>query len=82
VASFFVSRVDTEVDRRLEQIAGGEDGNKEILALRGKAAVAQAQFAYQHFTAAFAGERWDALAAKGPGPSAAVGLDIDQEPGL
>ena len=65
VASFFVSRVDTEVDRRLEQIAGGEDGNKEILALRGKAAVAQAQFAYQHFTAAFAGERWDALAAKG-----------------
>ncbi len=65
VASFFVSRVDTEVDRRLEALAGGPDGTKEILALRGRAAVAQAQVAYQHFTKAFAGPRWEALAAKG-----------------
>ena len=65
MASFFVSRVDTEVDRRLEALAGGPDGTKEILALRGRAAVAQAQVAYQHFTKAFAGPRWEALAAKG-----------------
>lgn len=65
VASFFVSRVDTEVDHRLEKLAGGEDGDPEILALRGKAAVAQAQEAYEHFLAAFSGPRWEALAAKG-----------------
>ena len=65
VASFFVSRVDTEVDRRLEALAGGEDGDAAILALRGKAAVAQAQVAYQHFRAAFSGPRWEALDAKG-----------------
>jgi transaldolase len=65
VASFFVSRVDTEVDRRLEDLAGGVDGDPAILALRGKAAVAQAQEAYQHFVATFSGPRWEALAAKG-----------------
>jgi len=65
VASFFVSRVDTEVDRRLEGLAGGEDGDASVLALRGTAAVAQAQEAYQHFRATFSGPRWDALAAKG-----------------
>jgi transaldolase len=65
VASFFVSRVDTEVDRRLEKLAGGEDGDAAILALRGKAAVAQAQVAYQHFHAAFSTDRWKALDALG-----------------
>jgi transaldolase len=85
VASFFVSRVDTEVDRRLEQLAGGDgnssgsagsggssgsaglsgQGDPAILALRGKAAVAQAQVAYQHFHAAFTSDRWKALDAKG-----------------
>jgi transaldolase len=65
VASFFVSRVDTEVDRRLEKLAGGEEGNAAILALRGKAAVAQAQVAYQHFHAAFTTDRWKALDAHG-----------------
>lgn len=65
VASFFVSRVDTEVDRRLEALAGGADGDQRVLSLRGKAAVAQAQVAYQHFLAAFQGPRWEALAAKG-----------------
>jgi transaldolase len=59
VASFFVSRVDTEVDRRLEKLGG------EAAGLAGKAAVAQAKLAYQLFTQRFSGARWDALAAKG-----------------
>jgi transaldolase len=65
VASFFVSRVDTEVDRRLETLAGGEGGDAATLGLRGTAAVAQAQAAYQHFQRTFAGDRWEALRAKG-----------------
>jgi len=65
VASFFVSRVDTEVDRRLEELAGGTGGDTETLGLRGKAAIAQAQQAYQLFTKTFSGERWDRLVAKG-----------------
>jgi len=60
VASFFVSRVDTEVDRRLEAI-----GSVEALALRGKTAVAQAQLAYELFLQRFSGTRWEALAARG-----------------
>lgn len=60
VASFFVSRVDVEVDRRLEEI-----GTDEALRLRGKAAVAQAQLAYQQFEEKFSGARWEALAARG-----------------
>ena len=60
VASFFVSRVDTEVDRRLEAI-----GTEEALALRGRAAVAQAKLAYELFRERFSGDRWDALAARG-----------------
>jgi len=55
VASFFVSRVDTETDRRLPE---GDP-------LRGKAAVANAKLAYQRFLATFAGARWEALRAKG-----------------
>src|SRR5580692_11468656 len=65
VASFFVSRVDTEVDRRLEELAGGETGDAAVLGLRGKAAVAQAQVAYQHFHSAFHTDRWKALDALG-----------------
>ena len=60
VASFFVSRVDTEVDRQLQKI-----GTDEALALRGKAAVAQAKLAYELFTKRFRGGRWDALADRG-----------------
>ena len=60
VASFFVSRVDTEVDRRLE--ASGTD---KLGALRGKAAVAQVKLAYKLFQDRFAGPRWEALQAKG-----------------
>jgi transaldolase len=63
VASFFVSRVDTEVDKRLEKI-----GTDEAKALRGKAAVANARLAYAAFEEVIAGERWQALAAKGAHP--------------
>jgi transaldolase len=60
VASFFVSRVDTEVDRRLDAI-----GTPEALALRGTAAVAQAKLAYRDFRRIFSGSRWEQLAARG-----------------
>ena len=60
VASFFVSRVDTEADRRLAEI-GRED-------LAGKLAVANAKLAYQRYLDVFSGERWDALAAAGATP--------------
>jgi transaldolase len=60
VASFFVSRVDTEVDRRLDAI-----GTSEALALRGQAAVAQAKLACRLFGDRFASARWERLAARG-----------------
>jgi transaldolase len=63
VASFFVSRVDTEVDRRLDAI-----GTDEATALKGKAAVANARLAYELFLGTFTGERWDALVARGARP--------------
>jgi transaldolase len=59
VASFFVSRVDTEVDRRLQKL------RKERGELAGKAGVAQAKLAYQLFDQRFSGERWEALRARG-----------------
>jgi transaldolase len=60
VASFFVSRVDTEVDSRLEAI-----GSDRARPLRGRAAVAQARLAYRLFGERFSGPRWDRLAASG-----------------
>jgi transaldolase len=60
VASFFVSRVDTEVDKRL-----GKIGTKDAKELLGKAAVANARLAYQHYENMIAGDRWKALAAAG-----------------
>ncbi|MGE5137053.1 MAG: transaldolase [Gemmatimonadota bacterium] len=60
VASFFVSRVDTEVDKRLDKI-----GTDEAKALRGKAGIANARLAYEIFEEQFATPRWQALAAKG-----------------
>jgi len=60
VASFFVSRVDTEVDKRLNAI-----GTPEALALKGKAAVANARLAYELYEQRLATPRWQALAAKG-----------------
>ncbi|KAF5934851.1 hypothetical protein HYC85_025980 [Camellia sinensis] len=60
VASFFVSRVDTLVDKMLEKI-----GTPEALDLRGKAANAQAALAYQLYQKKFSGPRWEALVKKG-----------------
>ena len=63
VASFFVSRVDSEVDRRLDTI--GTDEAKE---LRGQAGIAQARLAYQLFRERFGSERWNQLAVQGARP--------------
>src|SRR3954447_16212664 len=63
VASFFVSRVDTEVDKRLDKI-----GTDEAKAVRGKAGIANARLAYEAFESVFAGDRWDTLAADGAHP--------------
>ena len=60
VASFFVSRVDTEADRRLAEVGRHE--------LQGKLAIANAKLAYQHYLEVFSGERWEALAARGARP--------------
>src|SRR6516162_9998571 len=60
VASFFVSRVDTEVDSRLDKI-----GTPEAAELRGKAALANARLAYELFEQKFATPRWSALSARG-----------------
>lgn len=60
VASFLLSRLDSEVDGRLERI-----GTDDALVLRGRAAVALAKLAYRLFQARFSGPRWDVLAARG-----------------
>jgi transaldolase len=94
VASFFVSRMDTEVDARLDKL-----GTPEATALRGKSAIANARLAYELFEQRIATERWRALRAEGAfqqapphrprsappgrgsaGPAAAVGLDLHQGP--
>jgi transaldolase len=58
VASFFVSRVDTETDRRLDEIGGHDE-------LKGKLAIANAKLAYQRYKKIFAGDRWEALSSRG-----------------
>jgi transaldolase len=63
VASFFVSRVDTEVDKRLDKL-----GTPEAQALHGKAAIANARLAYQHYEKVFTSDRWRALADAGANP--------------
>jgi transaldolase len=63
VASFFVSRVDTEVDKRLDEV-----GTDEALALRGKAAIANARLAYAAYQEVIASDRWKALADAGANP--------------
>jgi transaldolase len=63
VASFFVSRVDTEVDKRLDKV-----GTEEAKALKGKAAIANAQLAYEAYAEVFASDRWQALADAGAHP--------------
>ena len=61
VASFFVSRIDTEADRRLEE-TGGHDH------LKGKLAIANAKLAYRHYRETFTGPRWEFLVSKGATP--------------
>ena len=61
VASFFVSRVDTEADRRLDEIGGFDE-------LKGTLAIANAKLAYETYAEVFSGDKWDALAAKGATP--------------
>ena len=58
VASFFVSRVDTETDRRLDEMGGHDE-------LKGKLAIANAKLAYQRYKEIFAGNRWEALSSRG-----------------
>ncbi|MFO7285518.1 MAG: transaldolase [Gammaproteobacteria bacterium] len=58
VASFFVSRVDTETDRRLDELGAPPE-------LKGKLAIANAKLAYRHYKQAFSSERWEYLASKG-----------------
>jgi transaldolase len=66
VASFFVSRVDSEVDKRLDaQVKAGKCDANHADMLRGKAAIANAKLAYRLFRECFSGPRWEALAAKG-----------------
>ena len=60
VASFFISRVDSEIDARLDAI-----GTDEASGLKGTAAVSQARLAYESFRTTFSGERWDRLARHG-----------------
>ena len=63
VASFFVSRVDSEVDKRLDKI-----GSDQAKALKGKAAIANAQLAYEAYEEVFSSDRWKALASAGAHP--------------
>jgi len=63
VASFFVSRNDTETDKRLDKL-----GSEEAKALRGSAAIANARLAYQHYEQVFGSDRWTALARAGAHP--------------
>ena len=75
VASFFVSRVDTEVDQRLEAV-----GTDEALALRGQAAVAQAKLAYRLFTERFSCQALALARRHGSRyPASTVGLDVHEE---
>jgi transaldolase len=66
VASFFVSRVDSEIDKRLDAIvAGGGDDAAHAAELKGRAAIANAKLAYRLFCSMFQGPRWEALAKAG-----------------
>ena len=72
VASFFVSRVDTEVDRRLEELGRAD--------LQGKLAIANAKLAYRQYQEKFSGPRWSLSRLPAPARSGASGLPLDQEP--
>src|SRR3954471_8892324 len=67
VASFFVSRVDTEIDKRLDALIAKADASEKdrLKMLKGRAAIANAKLAYRLFRQKFAGPRWEALAKQG-----------------
>ncbi|MFO0096366.1 MAG: transaldolase [Gemmatimonadaceae bacterium] len=66
VASFFISRVDSAIDKQLATLAAAQPDQAAVLSgLQGKAAIANAKLAYRLFTASFSGPRWDALASRG-----------------
>ena len=78
VASFFVSRVDTEIDSRLDKI-----GTDEAARLRGQAAIANARLAYQHYERVFSSDQvGGAGRSRGQAAAAAVGLHVGQGSGL
>jgi transaldolase len=77
VASLFVSRVDTEIDHRLDAL-----GTVEAKKIRGLAAVANARLAFQAYDEIFTSARWRALARAGPPPAPALGLRRGEGPGI
>lgn len=66
VASFFVSRVDTEIDKRLD--AAGASSDVDVAELKGRAGIANAQLAYQAYEEVFSSDRWKALESHGARP--------------
>ena len=69
VASFFVSRIDAVIDRKIdERVKGGDPDRGALLGIRGKTAIANAKMAYQHFLSIIGSDRWKKLAAEGAMP--------------
>lgn len=69
VASFFVSRIDTQIDKAIDaRVKAGDAETEALAALRGKVAIANAKLAYQHYLDLVASDRWQALAARGARP--------------
>ena len=75
MASFFVSRIDTEADRRLDQIGGHDE-------LKGKLAIANAGPPTPHYLEASPGPAGSTSRARARPRARAVGVDLDEEPGL
>ncbi len=69
VASFFVSRIDTQIDKKIdERVKAGDPRSEELKALRGKVAIANAKIAYQRYIDMIGTSRWKALSAAGAAP--------------
>lgn len=69
VASFFVSRIDSRIDRAIDaRVKAGDVGSDKLAALRGRVAIANAKLAYQYYLELISSDRWKALAAKGARP--------------
>ena len=69
VASFFVSRIDTQIDKAIDaRVTAGDAESEALTALRGKVAIANAKLAYQYYLQLIESDRWKALAARGARP--------------